>query len=108
MKHVPGKKFEIKNANFAVEVNGCYPGGQGRMIRWMENSYQITINGIPMEITERHLDLLESASTITPAEPAYTVNEPIYDVPPAIVEEMVQPEPAEPAKKKTGRPRKAK
>jgi len=61
MKYVAGRKFKISGIDLDIEVNGCFPGGQGRSIRWMQNSYQITMNGIPMEITEQGLETLENA-----------------------------------------------
>ncbi len=61
MKFNAGDKFEIDGISLRVEIEGCFPGGQGRSLRVTENSYQITVNGVPMDISERHLDLLRDS-----------------------------------------------
>jgi ribosomal protein L24 len=61
MQHQTGEKFNIKGADLNIEISGCFPGGQGRTLSIRENSYQITINGVPMDITESHLELLKNS-----------------------------------------------
>ena len=105
MKHQAGEKFSITGVDLNIEINGCFPGGQGRAMHITENSYQITVNGVPMDITERHLDLLQS-SVIKEAETG------VIEIPKSALEDMVQIPLAPPDEirttKKLGRPKKTK
>lgn len=105
MKYPTGRKFDIKNADMLIEICGCYPGGQGRMVRWMQNSYQITLNGVPMEITEESLDTLFAAMRSDEQKAIETKAVAVeYKA-----EEPEQPKPQEtkPEAPRRGRPRKA-
>ena len=73
-------KFEIKGANFKVEVLGIFPGGQRRTLQYKDNSYRILLNGIEIDITEQNLDLLKQAGKIEEKEeeiPPIQLDEPI-------------------------------
>ena len=55
-------KFEIRNADFRVEIQGIYPAGQQLTMQITTNAYRVMLNGIDVILTEDNLNLLKSAS----------------------------------------------
>jgi len=68
MKYQYKDKFTVENANFDVEVLGCFPGGQQRTIHTKENSYQVLVNGVEFNITESNLEQLLKFNNPAPKE----------------------------------------
>jgi len=89
-------KFEIKNADFNVEIQGVYPSGQQLTMQIRENAYKVMLNGIDVILTEANLDLLKRASKAPAVE---EVVEPLEKIGGTSNDEEIIPE-----KKKMGRP----